>query len=74
MSARSLVNAAWQHLIAESTPDGVEVTRKLLRLKFDWEMDPVERKRTEAYRRTLLAGGTRQVEQLAGRMMGGRPA
>jgi hypothetical protein len=43
-----------------------------MRMKFEYEMSPVEQKRAEAFRRTLLAGGTGGVKELAGKMMGAR--
>lgn len=66
------MNAAWARLTEGATVDGVETTRTLMRMQFDHEMTPAERKRAEAYRRTLLAGGTGAVKDLAGKMMGAR--
>jgi hypothetical protein len=72
LDARSFLNVAWAQLVEGSTAEGVETTRTLMRMKFEYEMSPVEQKRAEAFRRTLLAGGTGGVKELAGKMMGAR--
>lgn len=68
MSARSFLNVAWAHWCEDVPAERVESMKKLLDEKFEYEMTLPERKRAEAYRRTVLSGGLQSVKSLQGLM------
>jgi hypothetical protein len=68
MSARSFLNVAWAHWCDGIPAERIESMLQLLNEKFEHEMTLPERKRAEAYRRTVMSGGLQGVRSLQGLM------